>query len=385
LRILLSCLQSPRRYAIPAYDFWRGYFVPGIREAGHEAVEVPGVDWAEGLAHPAGPQLLSWQARTWQAVHDFVDRQPVDLFLSYLFPQQIDTAALDKLQCKGVPCVNFFCDNLREFHNVPVEFTPFALHWVPEFEALPMYRAAGLRHVHAPMPCWVPPALRTVPRKAGEPPTFIGSADPLRADLLSRALRLDADFIVRGAGWETDLDQVPASAKPRRIGELLINQRETMRRHGIVALLRKLEDRIRPLPHACFPASTIGGAPRGSDEYFRLTRKALVTIGVNRVPTARASRRRPLAYSRLRDIEAPMLGACYLTEWTEGLARLYELGTEIETYRTANELADKLRELRQSPTRRAELRARGQRRALEDHSIKHSLAQIATHLGLKSG
>ena len=41
-----------------------------------------------------------------------------------------------------------------------------------------------------------------------------------------------------------------------------------------------------------------------------------------------------------------MLGACYLTEWTEGLEHMYELGKEIETYRTAEELTSKLSELR---------------------------------------
>ena len=33
-----------------------------------------------------------------------------------------------------------------------------------------------------------------------------------------------------------------------------------------------------------------------------------------------------------------MLGACYLTEWTAGLEHMYELGKEIETYRTPEEL-----------------------------------------------
>jgi hypothetical protein len=379
LRILLSCLQSPQRHPIPAYDFWRRYFVSGIEEAGHEVVEVPGLDWAEGLVYRDGPQLLAWRARCWEAVRAFVDIQPVDLFLCYLFPQQVEAAAVQDLQRKGIPCVNFFCDNLREFHKVPAAFAPFALHWVPEFEALPMYRAAGLPHIHAPMACWIPSNLRNVPAEGDEPPTFIGSIDPLRADLLARALG-KVDFVVRGSGWQAVGDRARAKSRPMR--DLLINQCDILRRHGLAPILRKLGDRIRPLPHASVPPVSIGEAPRDSDEYFRLTRQAQVTIGINRVPTPWASNRCPLAYSRLRDIEAPMVGACYLSEWTEGLARLYELGAEIETYRTADELADKLHELRKSPGRRAELRARAQRRALHDHSIPRSLAKIIARLGL---
>ncbi len=383
MRILLSCLQSPHRYPIPAYDFWRRYFIAGLEEAGHEVVEAQDVDWARGLILPAGPDLLAWQANAWQAVHTVAGRERIDLFLGYLFPRQVDTGAVRELQRKGVPCVNFFCDNLREFRRAPLEFAPFALHWVPEFEALPMYRAAGLAHLHAPMACWVPPDLRQPPDGAEEPATFIGSADLLRADLLGRALQAGADFVVRGAGWNAAHDLEAIAAIPRRLlGERFANQVEALRRHGAVAIWRKVEARVRPLPKASVPSCRIGEAPSDSGAYFRLTRAAAVTIGINRVPTARASHRRPLAYSRLRDIEAPMLGACYLTEWTAGLPHLYDLGTEIETYRDVDELTRKLGELRASPGRRAELRARAQQRALADHTIGKTIARIGEKLGI---
>jgi spore maturation protein CgeB len=76
-----------------------------------------------------------------------------------------------------------------------------------------------------------------------------------------------------------------------------------------------------------------------------------------------------------------MAGACYLTEWTEGLEQLYELGTEIETYRTASELVEKSRALTLDAPRRARLRQAGQRRALADHTIARTLDSIARHVG----
>jgi len=233
------------------------------------------------------------------------------------------------------------------------------------------------------MPCWVPPALRDVPETEAGLPTFIGSADPLRVDLLGRALKDDVDIVVRGTGWDGARESVEGrAAASRPIGERLANQRDLIRRHGVKAVLHKIGDRLRPPVRATVPLTKIAASPGDSSEYFQLTRCAPVTIGINRVPTLRASSRRPLAYSRLRDIEAPMLGACYLSEWTDGLARLYEIGTEIEAYRTADELADQLRSLRKSPSRRAELRARGQRRALDDHSIPRSLMRITQRLGM---
>ena len=78
-----------------------------------------------------------------------------------------------------------------------------------------------------------------------------------------------------------------------------------------------------------------------------------ITLGVNRYPSFRFPATRPDTYSRLRDIEAPMLGACYLTEWTEGLDQLYDLELEIATYRSAEDMVEKLAELGADPARRA--------------------------------
>lgn len=388
MRVLLSCLQSLQRHAIPAYDFWLTYFVEGCREAGIECVEVPGVDWAEGLAHQAGAGLELWRARTWETALDYARREhsrtPIDLFLGYLYPNQVEPMAIKELQRLGIPSVNFFCDNVREFRRIPDAYRPFTLHWVPELEALPLYRTAGLPCLHAPMPCWVPPSMRGNFGAETEPPTFIGSADILRRELIGRALERGADLMVRGPGWTAEPDGnaagVPATSA---LGGVLRNQVALVRSQDWSALACKIGNRLRPLHPMPVPAARVRPAVFGS-EYFRVSREALITIGINRVPTAHASLRRPLAYSRLRDIEAPMLGACYLTEWTSGLDALYESGAEIETYRTAEELAAKVEALKREPSRRRSLRERAQRRALAEHSVGRSLQRIAARLGVRA-
>jgi|SRR5579862_104344 len=390
MRIILSCLQSLKNHTLPPYDFWRSHFVEGCRESGIECLEVPGVDWAEGLVYPRGGDLDTWRTRTWEIVLAYSrqehERRPIDYFLGYLYPKQIEAAAVDDLQEMGIPAVNFFCDNVREFRAVPVEYRPFTLHWVPEYEALPMYRSANLPYLFAPMPCWIPRNLRVPPTNETEPPTFIGSADILRRDLVGHAMRAGGDFIVRGRGWGGGADlSSPRSLKSRSLSNALLNQLAAVQRHGVRALLKKAEDWLRPISPLPIPDSNIQDAVIGQTEYFRITREAMVAIGINRVPTAASSNRHPLVYSRLRDIEAPMLGACYLTEWTEGLEVLYELGTEIETYRTADELSEKLAELRKNPQRRRAMRDRAQRRALTDHSASRSLTRIGAKLGLPVG
>jgi Glycosyl transferases group 1 len=359
--------------------------VEGIREGGHETVEVPHVDWAEGLVYPCGNELSDWRARTWETVEAFVRRERakagIDAFIGYLYPQQIEVGAIRELQRSGIPCVNFFCDNVREFASVPAEYAPFSLHWVPEFEALSMYRQASFPHIHAAMPCWIAPEFRAMPIRETEPPTFLGSADELRRDLLGRALQLGADFVVRGPAWPGGPSGGSGKRRGRSISDVFRNQIALARRHGVTALLTKLHDRVRPLRPPAIEHSHVGAALYG-ENYMRVTREATVAIGVSRVASPRRSVHRPVCYSRLRDIEAPMLGACYLTEWTQGLGRMYQLGAEVETYRTAEELADKLRMLRMDPGRRAVMRVRAQRRALADHSVAPTIRRIKKHLGL---
>jgi hypothetical protein len=386
MRVLLSCLQSLKRHPLPPYDFWRSHFVEGCREAGIECLEVPGVDWAEGLVCSPGAELEAWRARTWENVLAYSRREhnqrPINLFLSYLYPKQVETAAIDDLQRMGIATVNFFCDNVREFRQVPVEYRPFTLHWVPEYEALDMYRRANLSYLHAPMPCWIPPELRSPPIKEIEPPTFVGSADILRRDLVGRAMQTGADFVVRGRGWVDGTDLLPGtSVNSYLISRTLLNQFVTLHQHGLGGLLKKVGDKLHPIRPPQISHSNVRDTVSGQAEYFRITRDAMVAIGINRVPTARHSNRHPLVYSRLRDIEAPMLGACYLTEWTEGLGKLYDLSSEIETYRTAEELGERLQELGKDSERRRAMRRRAQRRALSDHSTSRSLARIGARLG----
>jgi hypothetical protein len=122
--------------------------------------------------------------------------------------------------------------------------------------------------------------------------------------------------------------------------------------------------------------------PISNDTYFNTTREAGVVIGINRCPTFQRPFSNPLRYSRLRDIEAPMLGACYLTEMAPGIEELYDIGSEIETYRDAGELMEKAQRLQADPAKRLAIRREGQRRALADHTIEKRLNLLVAKLGI---
>lgn len=383
MRIFLSCQQALRPHPVPAYAFWEYYFTNALIEAGHEIITAPEVDWAEGLTNLSTSDRSAWLERTWTRTVEFLraerQRRPVDLFLGYLFPEQVDPSAVSAIRAEGIPTVNFFCDNMREFTSVPAEFRNFDLHWVPESEARSMYANAGLPFVYAPMPMWIEPRLRHAPSAESGGIIFAGSRDDLRDDLLGEAVAAGLDVQIYGSGWDHEKQ---GGATPRRSLFLMLrNQLQFIRREGFHGLAMRETYRAR----AKRPGGWMGrhcNPPLDGEAYFERTRHAPVVIGINRCPSFRRPFSDPIRYSRLRDIEAPMLGACYLTETAPGLEDLYDVGTEIETYGNAAELVEKVGVLMRDPARRLRLRQMGQRRSLEDHALARSLVRISQKLGL---
>lgn len=384
MQIFLSCLQSKKHHSVPAYGFWETYFKQGIAEAGYAWREGEEIDWAEGMVYN-GDELQVWRERTWSQALIYIKQQhklkPIDFFLSYLFPKQVEPNAIKEIQALGIPCVNFFCDNVREYIAVPKPFYCFDLHWVPEFKALKMYCQAGLNYIHAPMPAWVPPEQRTCQHPENYGVSFIGSRDVQREHLFARVLQTKTAIEIRGAGWNLEENVGAVASQEKSIWNTLVNQIDTLTRHGVRSPLWKMTYKLQPsISNSLFEPYV---RPKPSDlEYGKITQQSIVTLGVNRYPSYVHPFSQPNTYSRLRDLEAPMMGACYLTEWTEGLDLLYDLGEEIETYRTPEEMAEKIEQLIDNPEKRMKMRYLGQKRALSEHTIAKSLTKVTRALGL---
>lgn len=385
MRIALSCQQDLKPHALPAYRFWAESFRAAFAEAGHACLEAPGCDWAEGLEPLDGRAREAWRGATWQRAVEWIRaehaKNPVDLFLSYLYPAQVDAGAVAEVRSMGIPCVNFFCDNVRLFRKAPQEYRCFDLNWVPEAEGVELYRRAGIPSIYAPMPCWVEPRWRTCPGSESLPPTFVGTRDMQRERLFAEAYGLGLQMELHGHGWSPEMQIRPNPPQGRGLS-LLSNQWNFMVQHGPAAFARKVWYGFRPPRPVAFDFKPWVRESLGNDAYWQVLRECRVCVGVNRFPSLRRPIGRPPVYSRLRDIEAPMVGAAYLTEYAPGLEDLFEIGAEIEVYREPAELVEKAAELDRDAPRRRRLRERGQRRALADHGIAQTLSRISRRLGL---
>lgn len=370
----------PAPHPIPAYRFWGHYIKNGIKEAGMEWLDVPGADWAEGLLYNNGTEeLKNWRDKIWQLTLDYIKANPgkIDLFLCYLYPQQIDVTAINEIKKLGIPCVNFYCDNVREFSKAPDKFKVFDLVWVPEYEAISMYKQANINYINLPMPMWVDKKYRqNHPIHENPVLSFIGSKDIYRIKLLAELLNKDLPLTIRGNGWAKSTLSEPVKQTNYK---KLINQAGFIKQHGLKGLIIKWLQKNQTFGSVSINPEIILQKP-DFETYIHITQNSAITLGINRVPTFKRTHTNPLVYSRLRDIEAPMLGACYLTEYCEGLGQLYDLENEVYAYRNTDELNGKARELLNDKEKRLKLRINGQHKALTQLSIPVTLGKLKAKL-----
>lgn len=382
MKIFLSFLQSNKQHPIPAYDFWQYYLKNGIQEAGHQWVECPGVDWALGLVPQSKNQHTRWKQDAWGKTIEWLKKNPVDLFLGYLYPNQIDTYAIKEIQKSGIPCVNFFCDHVREFKSIPAQFKVFDLSWVPEHKAVKLYKKAGYPCINLPMPMWVEPQYRILKEETNAQVTFIGSKD-IQRNLLFEDVILkypDLALAIYGNGWKENEGREQPFVAGYTLNKKIKFNLDFIKSEGVVPFLRKV--RTGNLPQTSSLLRSKLHASPSFEEYNTLTAESMITLGVNRYPSFRFPVDKPDSYSRLRDIEAPMLGACYLTEYTEGIEELYDIENEITVYKSEGDLVNKIKELETDLNKRKKLKVNGQKRALHDHTIPQSLNKILCYLNL---
>ena len=384
MKVFLSFLQGKPHHPVPAYNFWEYYIKNGIEEAGHSWVEVPDADWAYGLVPKAINAQNRWKDKIWSDTIEYVKKARPDLFLSYLYPTQIDKSALEMIKAMGVPTVNFFCDNVREFQRVPQEFQPFDLNWVPEYKALSLYRKQGYPFIHLPMPAWVEPKNRKITNVELPQVSFIGSKDIQRQLLFEEVIKKQFDFnlCIYGSGWNEPYNSnIHVQPVERSFTDKIHNQFEYIFNKGFKAYSRKIQQRKLSIPVTDELSFCLKDQP-SFPEYIHLTKSSFVTLGVNRYPSFRYPLYKPNSYSRLRDIEAPMLGACYLTEWTEGIDCTYDLNKEIKTYASTEELIEKVKEIFKDKQLRTRMRELAQKRALSQLCIPATFMRIQKHFDL---
>jgi spore maturation protein CgeB len=324
----------------------------------------------------------------------------IDLFFGYFYSSVVYPQVVKQIRAVGMPTVNFSCNNVHQFDLVREIAPQFDLCWVPEQAAQADFLSVGARPVRIQLAA-NPRVYRPFPQPRIYDVTFVGQRYADRAEFLQHLYLNGIDVRAWGAGWQSrkrlDLPHLKA-------GLALV---EDERMDGVRRLLRQRFGRSRVAPQRVegeprwASGQGFNGRPRDGDvhqepidtsayggprllqrDLVRMFSQSRLSLGFATAGDSHKSEKR-LTHLRLREFEAPMSGALYLTEAQPELAEYFVPDKEVLTYSDRHELLDKARyylahqELAERIRRAALIRSR------REHTWQHRFNQLFARLGLK--
>jgi len=376
---------------------WSGNFYPALRQLGHEVVEsqvdlLPASQFM-GVASRFTAEQLEIRSRiTDQIVREVADahaKSPIALFLSYFYNSHFDPAGFEQIHRLGIPTVNFYCNSIYQFELVAQIAAKVHHAWHAEKHARALYLKIGAHPVWVQMgsdPVVYHPVEQTARQ---ERCCFVGQRYADRDRRAAGLLRAGIPLDLYGQGWPgtTTRDVAAASSHGRgqRLSGYLHAVMDNTRRNGPVGGIRRTirqwhyRTETRRLDSVLAPANR--GYAEGISETFG---RYAVVLNFSNVWADGRPGSNLIPHVRLRDFEAPMCRACYLTGYTDELGEFYELGKEVESYRTPEELAEKTRYYLSHPAAAEALREAGYRRAIRDHTWRRRFEELFGRIGVGS-
>jgi spore maturation protein CgeB len=322
----------------------------------------------------------------------------LDLVYGYLYSSVAYPETIDLIRQSGVPTVNFSCNNVHQFDLVRDIAPCFDMCVVPELAALADFTAVGAVPVRIQLAA-NPAVYRPYPEPRMYDVTFVGQRYADRARFIDHLHRHGVDVRAWGAGWQTHkrLDVAQARAALALI--------EDERFDGVRRLIRRrlwlrVGSRLRTSPsspleergetsHAAGPvrsgevdASAYGGPRLLQRDLVKTYSQSRLSLGFAAAGNSHLSGQR-LRHLRLREFEAPMSGALYLTEDQPELAEYFEPGKEVLTYTDAGDLLEKARYYLAHQEESERIRRAGFVRARAHHTWQHRFRELFGVLGLR--
>lgn len=364
MRIFLAIPRSPN--AAFDSDLWTRNLRDPLVALGHDVVLfTDGVQPLFDLDPDAAetvPAREGFTARFLESVQAADRAARLDFVLTYFSDSHLTTEAIARTRETIAPVANFFCNNVHQFHLVRRTARHFSCCLVPEEEALARYREAGAEPIFFPMAAH-PEVYKPLDLPARYDATFAGQryGDRTQGILALREAAIDAHAF--GQGWGAPQggsfagERSGALSWLGRIAELMVQGRNPF----AAAADRRAYDRLR---------SDHGGALHPivtDDHYVALFSESKISLGFLILGDTHRTAR-PMRQVRLREFEAPMAGAFYLTGFMEEIGRHYEIGKEVVCYRSLPEMVDLCRYYLAHDEERERIRRAGHERARRDHT-----------------
>ncbi len=338
---------------------WQRHFYDGIAAALPDTLLPVDVDfaWARPAARaPAAPTpaRVAASERIWDQIRAAHAQRPLDAVISYCFSADVEATLVERTVALGIPWINFFCDSTYAFDLVASLARVTSLNWFPEGMATPSYQAAGrpfLCRPYAVNPAVLPDATCET---ADHALAFVGAPTGNRVLRLA-ALRLRGCRVtVRGEGWDR-VGRPPLRGDRRMRGSLA----EGMLVWALVGAVR-------------------GDAkPLSDDEMAPFLARCRVVLGLTEGRDLTGTYQ---SYLKLRDVEFPGYGCCYLTQHNDDIGHAFDVGREVLTFGDMAEAAALARRCAHHPDEARAIGRAARRRVQAEHSWAARLRELAAAL-----
>jgi glycosyltransferase involved in cell wall biosynthesis len=122
--------------------------------------------------------------------------------------------------------------------------------------------------------------------------------------------------------------------------------------------------------------------PVSDEELIALYSRSQISLGFLEVYADHDPSKVVLRHLHLREFEAPLCGALYLTGSSAELEEFFVPGEEVLTYSNPDELVEKARFYLAHPEAGEKIRAAGRKRALAEHTYQRRYEQLFEALSL---
>lgn len=380
---------------------WSSNFYPALQKLGHEIIEsqtdlLPSSKFMQ-ISSFFTSQELEMRSQITQKIIDEVKQahrqNPIDLFLSYFYNSHFDPAGFEEIHQLGIPTVNFYCNSIYQFKLVSQIAAKVDFSWHAEKLARESYLKVGAN------PVWVqmgadPDVYHPIENTNRQSKAcFVGQRYADRDRLLANLINNQIPVDIYGSGWGVTVASTKSSSQSQEDSktEYLGRKLQTpgslnsyaqtawgfMENEGAIAGLKRTIRQLNYRSQSRQLDSIIAKSAYGFAENIRETfAKYQVILNFSNVWADGRPSSKLIPHVRLRDFEAPMCRTCYLTGYTDEITEFYEIGKEIDTYSSPEELVDKTRFYINHPDEAEKLREAGYQRALRDHTWECRFEQL---------
>ena len=376
---IFEILGASANSALPLNETWRRNLYEPLVDLGHDVFLLPADEGGRALRRDSSRLAARFTSKLVDTFRREHAKKPFDLVFAYLIDGMVDAQGIADLKRYGVPLCNFSCNNAHQFNLVSTLAPLYDFNLHAEKDAASKFRAVGANPVWWPMasnPKYFRPM--ALPRNVNA--SFVGGNYGVRARLARRLLDEGIDLQVYGPGWRWGAStRLRSAAKHWAYRVRAATGNDTTKARWRAELC---EHDVRQRLGSRYPDHV--HAPVSDEELIALYSKSRLSLGILDVHDGHDPTKQVLQHMHLREFEAPMCGALYLTGFTDELAECFEPDSEVLVYRDIGELIDKTRFYLRNPEAGERIRHAGRRRALSDHTYHQRFEQLFSRIGLQT-